>query len=63
MKKVAAFLVSMLVLAALYASGGCSGADDVVGPGDPHQVVTPRPGGGTPRVTPNPCRQNPADCD
>ena len=62
MKKIAAVMLSFLVLAALAVSGGCSGADNVVGPPaeitPPPRDVTPHP-----RPTPNPCRQNPADCD
>ena len=64
MKKIVGFLVSLLVLAALYASGGCSGANDVVGPGNGDRrvtPVTPHP----PSVTPVPpyCQRNPGECD
>ena len=62
MKKIVPVLFSLLVLAVLFGSGGCNGANDVVGigqgrEGQPTPVGTPHP-----RPTPNPCRQNPADC-
>ena len=61
MKKIVAVLFSLLVLVAMFGSGGCSGADDVVGI---QQGGVPTPSGTPhPRPTPNPCRQNPADCD
>jgi hypothetical protein len=51
----------LLVLGTVLAAASCNGANEVVGP-DPGRgidpAVTPRP-----RPTPNPCRQNPADCD
>ena len=64
MKRLAVSLVSFLVLAAVFGSGGCSGADDITGPGG-DRGITPPPFNVTPhpRPTPNPCRQNPADCD
>lgn len=63
MKKIVAVLFSLLVLVAIFGSGGCNGANDVVGiqqgrEGSPTPAVTPHA-----RPTPNPCRQNPADCD
>jgi hypothetical protein len=60
MKKIAAVLFSFLILAALSVSG-CSGADEVSGPGTtitpPPRDVTPHP-----RPTPDPCRQFPSEC-
>jgi hypothetical protein len=54
-------------LAVLTLTGGCNGADNVTGRPDPGQgnTTTPPPQDGTPRprVTPDPCRQFPADCD
>jgi hypothetical protein len=49
-------------LAVLTLAIACNGANEVTGLNrettPPPQVVTPHP-----RATPNPCRQNPADCD
>ena len=63
MKRV--FGLLFLVLASLTLAGGCSGADNVSGPDEgPTVAPTRTPGSGShPRPTPNPCRQNPADCD
>jgi hypothetical protein len=61
MRKAAAFLLVMVL--ALAISNRCSGGNEVSGPGgDRTQQVTPvsTP---HPRQTPNPCRQNPSDCD
>ena len=63
MKKIVAVLFSLLVLVAMFGSGGCSGADDVVGIQQGHGGVPTPSGTPHPRPTPNPCRQNPADCD
>ena len=62
MRKIAGLLFLMSV--ALAVSIRCSGGNEVTGPGGGHQnqAVTPDPGT-HPRPTPNPCRQNPSDCD
>ena len=63
-------LVTLLLasLAVITLATGCNGANDITGPQNPRQggsgdnpppqTVTPHP-----RPTPNPCRQNPWDCD
>jgi hypothetical protein len=62
MRKLAALL--FLMVSALAVSNRCSGGNEVTGPGagDRSQQATPV-SGTHPRPTPNPCRQNPADCD
>ena len=62
MRRITALLFLMMFALAL--SNRCSGSNEVTGPGDGSKrtpvtpVVTPHP-----RPTPNPCRQNPSDCD
>lgn len=53
----------LLVLGTLLTAVSCNGANEVTGP-DPGKGVNPVPVT-TPhaRPTPNPCKQNPADCD
>jgi len=62
MRRITALLFLMMFALAL--SNRCSGSNEVTGPGQPDktQSVTPVT---TPhaRPTPNPCRQNPSDCD
>jgi hypothetical protein len=62
-KRLAAMLILVLGLVGL--AGGCNGANEVTGPGDGTGRVVPPTPNVTPHVrpTPNPCRQNPADCD
>ena len=62
MKKLFAVLLFGLIVAAALPFG-CSGADTVVGPPDPREGTPVPTPSNHPRPTPNPCRQNPADCD
>ncbi|HEX4441516.1 MAG TPA: hypothetical protein VH854_15685 [Thermoanaerobaculia bacterium] len=56
------FLGFLLVVLGMVLGVRCNGANDVAGidtgQGASAPTVTPHP-----RPTPNPCRQNPADCD
>ena len=61
MKKLFSVLLAVLAVVAL--SFGCNGADAITNPDKGHSSLTPTPGTHYPRPTPNPCRQNPADCD
>jgi hypothetical protein len=61
MKKLFSVLLAVLAVVAL--SFGCNGADAITNPDKGRPSVTPTPGAHHPRPTPNPCRQNPADCD
>ncbi len=59
-------LLLLVGVAAIALSNRCNGANEISGPADPRQgQPTPPPQVVTPhgQVTPNPCRQNPADCD
>jgi hypothetical protein len=54
-------MMLLLVVGLLGLAGGCN---EVTGPRDGKDIVPPTPiRTPHPRPTPNPCRQNPADCD
>ena len=57
-------MMLLLVVGLLGLAGGCNGGDEITGPRDGNDLVPPTPVRTPhPRPTPNPCRQNPADCD